>query len=89
METTTIKKDVKKEEVKPIPKGAIILSQNVTTDVEQIENGYLITKRTETKYKVKSDGYADWSYETKKWYSKEDPLKIDLKDKALSDAFEE
>lgn len=88
-ETTTIRKDVKKEEVKPIPKGAQILSQNTTTDVEVIENGYLITKRTETKYKMKPDGYTDWSYETKKWYSKEDPLTITTKDKALADAFSE
>lgn len=88
-ETTTIRKDVKKEEVKPIPKGAIILSENTTTDVEQIENGYLITKRTETKYKTKPDGYADWSYDTKKWYSKEDPLTVNVKDKALSEAFAE
>lgn len=88
-ETTTIRKDVKKEEVKPIPKGAEILSSNTTTDVEVIENGYLITRRTEIKYKAKGADYSDWTYETKKWYSKEDPLTITTKDKALADAFSE
>lgn len=86
--TTSIKKDVKKEEVKPIPKGATILSENITTDVEPIENGFLITKRCETKYKAKGADYSDWCYETKKWYSKVDPLTISLDDKTLADAFE-
>lgn len=87
--TTTITKDVKKEETRPIPKGAIIISSNVKTDVEEIENGYLITKRTETRYKMKESEYGDWHYLTQKWYSKEDPLTIDVNDKSLSDAFTE
>lgn len=87
--TTTLRKDVKKEVIKPIPAGAAILSSNITTDVEQIENGYLITKRTETKYKEKGKEYSDWHNETKKWYSEEDPLTIKTDDKALADAFKE
>jgi len=87
--STQIRKDTKKEEVKPIPKGAIILSQNVSTNVEEIENGYLITKTTDTKYKTSKDGYSDWNYETKKWYSKIDPLEIKTTDKSLADAFDE
>lgn len=87
--STSVKRDIKKEEVKPIPKDAVILSENTTTDVEQIENGYLITKRREVKYKAKGSDYSDWTYENKKWYSKEDPLTINLKDKALADAFQE
>lgn len=87
--TTTIKKDTKKEVVKPIPPGATILSTNVTTDVEEIENGYLITKRSETKYKAKGNDYSDWHYETKKWYSEDDPLTITTDDKSLADAFKE
>lgn len=85
--STTIRKDTIKEDVKPIPKGAIILSENISTDVEQIENGYLITKRTETKYRLTKDGPSDYSFETKKWYSKSDPLTIN--DKSLADAFDE
>lgn len=88
-ETTTIKKDIKKEENKPVPKGAIILSENTTTDVEAIENGYLITKRTEIRYKTSKDSYSDYYYDTKKWYSKEDPLTVNVKDKSLSEAFAE
>lgn len=88
-DTTTIRKDTKKEEVKAVPKDAEILSQNTTTDVEEIENGYLITKRTETKFKMKGKDYSDWTYETKKWYSKEDPLEINVSDKGLAEAFDE
>lgn len=88
-ETTTIRKDVKKEENKPIPAGSQILSTNTTTDVEKIENGYLITKRTETRYKEKGKDYSDWYNETKKWYSKTDPLTINVKNKSLADAFDE
>ena len=87
--TVSVRKDTKKEEVKPLPKDAEILSQNVKTDVEQIENGYLICKTTDTKYRLKGKDYPDWHYETKKWYSKEDPLTISTKDKALAEAFQE
>jgi len=87
--TTTIRKDTKKEEVKPIPQGATILSQNTTTDVEEIENGYLITKRTETRYQAKGKDYSDWHTESKKWYSEVDPLEIKVEDEALADAFKE
>lgn len=89
VKSTTIKRDIKKEEVKPIPKGAEILSSNVTTDTEQIENGFLTTRRVETKWKAKGSDYSDWTYETKKWYSEEDPLTITTTDKALADAFKE
>lgn len=92
-QTTTknvsIRKDTKKEENKVMPKGAEIISSNVSTDVEQIENGYLITKRTETRWKAKGSEYSDYSYENKKWFSKVDPLTINVKDKGLADAFEE
>ena len=87
--TTSIRKDVKKEEIKPVPKDAQILSSNVTTDVEQIENGFIITKRTETKWKAKGADYSDWTYENKKWYSEADPLTINLTDKTLAEAFTE
>ncbi len=32
---------------------------------------------------------TDYSYEVKKWYSKEDPLTINVSDKNLADAFTE
>lgn len=85
---TTIKKNVTtKEENKPVPKGAIIMNTTTTTDVEEIENGYLITKTTETKWKADPKAYSDYTYETKKWYSKEDPLTITSSDKGLAEAF--
>lgn len=89
MAETTVRKNTKKEEVKAIPKGAKIVSTDTTVDVEEIENGYLITKRTETRYKMTDKDYPDWHSETKKYYSKEDPLTITTKDAALADAFDE
>ena len=41
-----------------------------TTEVEQIENGFIITERKEYKNK---DG---WQYESKKYYSEKNPLEI-------------
>jgi len=87
--SVTVRKNTKQAEQKPIPKGATILSSDTTTDVEKIGNGYLITKRTETRYKTSKEGYTDWFSETKKWFSKVDPLTINTKDKQLADAFEE
>ena len=87
--SVSIRKDTKKEESKPVPKGAEIVSENVSTDVEQIENGFLITKRTEIRWKTKGMNYPEYSYENKKYFSKTDPLTINVKDKGLAEAFEE
>ena len=72
------------------PKGSVIKNQTVTTETEQIENGWLVTKRYEGSYytgKDKSD--YNWFNYCKKWYSKEDPLDITLNDKSLAEAFDE
>ena len=42
--------------------------KDVRITVEEIENGYLITRNKDWK-----DG-DEWKYETKKYYSKENPL---------------
>lgn len=78
------------------PDGATILSKNVTTSTEEIENGYLITKSVNGYYEVgkgKSDikttsnGERYYSYD-KKWYSKTDPLTIKLDNKSLAESFD-
>lgn len=84
--TTSVRiEDVKKKEV---PKGAIIINSTVTTETEQIENGWLITKRYDVSYKMTKDGHSDYAYYNKKWFSKDDPLTINVKDKSLAEAFE-
>ena len=69
------------KEVDTIPKGAKILSKDVSITVEEIENGFLICKSTEVKYEYEKR--TDYSYHTKKYYSKDNPLNINLE--GLSD----
>lgn len=83
--STTITSE-KKESREP-PKGAKILSQTVTTSTEQIENGWLICKNYDIKYQINGD--TNWSYYSKKWYSKTDPLEVKLTDASLADEFED
>ena len=61
-----------------LPTGAKILKQTTNIDVEEIENGFLITKRTEYEYQRKDKDYTDWKSIYKKYYSKTNPLTIDL-----------
>lgn len=56
---------------------------DVHVTVEAIENGFLITKNKE--WRDPKNGYQ---YETKKWYSKDDPFEINTEDKSLADLFE-
>lgn len=80
----------KQKEVDNIPKGAKILSKDVSITVEEIENGFLVSKSTEVKYE--HEKRTDWSYITKKFYAKENPLEIDMEgldDKTLASNFSE
>jgi len=74
------------EKKEGVPPGATILQKTINTTTEEIENGFLITKSYDIKYESKK-GETGWAYYTKKWYSKEDPLEIKLKDTALADEF--
>jgi hypothetical protein len=78
----------KQKEVDNIPKGAKIISKDVSITVEEIENGFLVSKSTEIKYEF--DKRTDYSYITKKFYAKENPLEIDMEgldDKTLASNF--
>ena len=77
----------KQKEVNNIPKGAKILSKDVSVTVEEIENGYLVSKSTEVKYEYEKK--TDYSYNTKKYYSKENPLDINLNILSLADKIDE
>lgn len=81
--STTMTTRVK--ENKSIPKGAKIIDKTVRTETEEIENGYLISKNFDITYE--KDGNRGYSYYTKKWFSKTDPLEIKLTDKSLADEF--
>lgn len=77
----------KQKEVNNIPKGVKILSKDVSVTVEEIENGYLVSKSTEVKYEYEKK--TDYSYNTKKYYSKENPLDINLDNLSLADKIDE
>ena len=59
-----------------IPKGARIISKEVRMNVKEIENGYIIEKNYDIKYKLKNKDYTDYIYITKTWYSKDNPIII-------------
>jgi hypothetical protein len=89
--TTTTTTSIKEEKEKKPPKGATIIEQTVRMETEKIENGWLIVKSWDGRYKTKdsNDSYGNWFNYSKKWYSKEDPLTVTLNDKSLADAFDD
>lgn len=87
--STTIRTSTEEIRKKEVPKGAEILSQEVRTETEEIENGWLITKNYDIRYTMGKDKGTEYAYYNKKWYSKEDPLTITVNDQELADAFEE
>lgn len=74
------------KENKKLPKGAKILSKDTRISVEEIENGYIICKNTDVKYQLGKEN--NYEYITKKWFSKENPLKALEGKKSLADEFE-
>lgn len=85
--TTTIREE--KQDAPPA--GATILNQQVRTETEEIENGWLVTKHFSGEYAEKgsTDKYGRYFSYDKKWYSQEDPLTITVNDEALADAFKD
>ena len=82
----------KQKETDNIPKDVKILSKEVSITVEEIENGFLICKTSNIKYQKKDKDYTDYSYVTKKYFAKENPLEIDMEgldDKTLASNFSE
>lgn len=76
-----------------IPEGATILKKDVSVSVEEIENGFIISKSFDVKYLQKDndgdgDGQTGYAYYTLKWYSEDNPLSINTEDKELADLFD-
>ena len=59
-----------------LPKGATIISKEERVEVQEIENGYLISKSCDIKYTLPKGDDTQYSYYTKKWFTKENPLEI-------------
>lgn len=59
-----------------MPDKKNIIKKDTSINVEEIENGFLITKSCDIKYK-NEDGNTDYLYITKKIFSEKNPLKIE------------
>lgn len=70
----------KSKEKNELPAGAKVIKKTTRVDVEEIENGFLVTKTTDVEYQPKESKYTDYKYINKKYYSKTNPLNIDLED---------
>lgn len=77
MEDSLSRASFRGKETFKLPAGAKVISKEVTVDVEEIENGFLVCKRTEFKYRMKERDYNDYGSITKKFFSKENPLTLD------------
>ena len=67
-----------------LPEGATIIKKSYNIRVEEIENGYIVCKSYDIEYQL--DERKDYSYYNKKWYSKDNPLKIiEPKEKSLAE----
>jgi hypothetical protein len=68
-----------------LPEGATIISKSVNLSVEEIENGYILRKSYDIKWS-NEEGENQYDYFTKSWYSKENPITVNMpKDKSLAD----
>lgn len=59
-----------------LPKGATIISKQANTRIEEIENGFLIRKTYDIKYKTGEE--TSYEYYSKTWYVKDNPVTIKL-----------
>lgn len=67
-----------------LPKGATVTSNSNRISVEEIENGYLLRKSYDITYTL--NGEKNYEYFNKIWYSKENPIQINMpKEKSLAD----
>ena len=75
----------KSKEENKIPSESKIIKKDIRLEVEEIENGFLLTKSAEVKYLDKK-GEIQWCYPSKKYFCKTNPLKIE--EKSLAEKFE-
>ena len=71
-----------------LPEGAEVISKSERIYVEEIENGFLISKDYEIKWKD-ADGENHWDNFSRKWSSEKNPITINETKgmKSLSDNF--
>lgn len=73
-----------------LPKGATVINKTVNIEVEEIENGFLIIKRVELKYKRSDKDYSDYEYINKKYFSETNPFEeVVTQNKELANIFDD
>lgn len=78
----------KEKDTKPsLPTGAKILSKSCRIEIEEIENGFVISKNYEVRYETKEAKYPDYKYWTEKYYTKDEPMISVDGGKSLADIF--
>ena len=56
----------------------------MTMSIEEIENGFITRKSYDVQYQIGEK--VDYAYFTQKWYTKKNPMKLDIpKEKSLAD----
>jgi len=68
-----------------LPEGATVIKNSHTISVREIENGFILRKSYDIKWKLGDD--SNYEYFSKEWWSKENPLKITMpkEEKSLAD----
>lgn len=67
-----------------LPEGATITRKDISVTVEEIENGYILRKSYDIKW-TNSEGESQYEYFTKSWFSKTNPITVNMPDKTLAD----
>lgn len=81
--------EYKEKDKTSIPIDAKILRKSTRISVEEIENGFILSKTIDVEYEV--EGRQDWKHLTKKYFSKTNPLDVDMsavEGKFLAENFE-
>jgi hypothetical protein len=82
----TISKTNKQAKPK-IPAGATVINKNCTVNIEEIENGYLITKNYDLRYQSKDEKHTEYLYWSENYYTEDEPMLSIDGTKSLADIF--
>ena len=67
-----------------LPEGATITKKDCSINVEEIENGYILRKSYDIKW-VNEEGESQYEYFTRSWFSKTNPITVNMPTKSLAD----
>jgi hypothetical protein len=69
-----------------LPEGAVIIKKSETISVREIENGFILRKSYDIKWKAADGDDTQYEYFSKEWHSTKNPLSITMpKEKSLAD----